>query len=257
MTVEYSIESARTANFPPLFVFHSPDTQLLFVEPEEEITRRGLRVVDPSTGVEVAPLRPPQGISAAVLNVNRYQQPGTFATAASFKLTHDPWHVKPAFAQGTVQLTYRTPRTSPHVTVIRPKTRVEGETPASTGRPVTEALALLLDAWAIKRAKESLRRAREAATAGDLRSAYRNVYHGLDELFRRGKWEAVSTELAELCSPKYPATFGIGAMRFSSDAARHIRGWAANLSTLAKTADTQGIDVARAMRGLSQNNGNP
>ena len=53
----------------------------------------------------------------------------------------------------------------------------------------------------------------------------RLVYRGLDELFRRGKWQDVSVELDRLCDAQYPAAFGIGSLRFASPAASRIPKW--------------------------------
>lgn len=102
----------------------------------------------------------------------------------------------------------------------------------------------------IRKAGEWLASARAAALGGEIRIAYRNVLRGLDVLLRNAKWTQVSDELEEMCSAKYPAEFGIGAIRFVSDAAERIPRWNLILGKARDTAAVQKKDVRIAMRGL-------
>jgi hypothetical protein len=101
-----------------------------------------------------------------------------------------------------------------------------------------------------QQAADCIEKARLAALNNDLRLAYHWVYRGLDQLFLIARWGEVGLVLREICSPRYPAAFGIGAMRFSSDAANRIPGWSEILEELVNTARRQGVDTKKAMRGL-------
>jgi hypothetical protein len=82
------------------------------------------------------------------------------------------------------------------------------------------------------------------------RTAYSDLFGGLDELFMAARWPEVSAILDALCSGDYPAEFAGGAARFSSDAKDRIPRWNEILVNLQKTARSQGLNVAEALGGL-------
>jgi hypothetical protein len=59
--------------------------------------------------------------------------------------------------------------------------------PGSATNTVAATLLVVEDVVAVAKAKARIEEARTVALGGDLRGAYRLVYRGLDELFRRGK----------------------------------------------------------------------
>jgi hypothetical protein len=111
-------------------------------------------------------------------------------------------------------------------------------------------VAVGVQALALKQANDLLASAREAARANDMRTAYGKVFRGLDILLRSAQWKHIGSELEEMSSELYPAEFGIGAVRFASDAASRIPRWNLILNRLTTTAKKQNVDVAKAMRGL-------
>lgn len=79
----------------------------------------------------------------------------------------------------------------------------------------------------------------------DARSFYWAVFRKLDNLMLHGQWDKVSCDLAEYCSDRYPVEYGIGAMRFVSDAADRIPQYNSLLNSLNKRASSH------QMRGLN------
>jgi hypothetical protein len=122
-----------------------------------------------------------------------------------------------------------------------------------TSNTVMHVVGAEQEAW--RAADQFLNSAREHAKLGDLRLAYRDALRGLDILLRFASWSRVSVELEEMSSGKYPASFGIGAMRFASGAAKSIPNWTSILEALVTVAQNQNLDVRRAMRGLVGTNG--
>jgi hypothetical protein len=114
---------------------------------------------------------------------------------------------------------------------------------------------LALNAAVLKQAEDWFAKARQAARAGNLRTAYHGVYRAFDLLLRSAKWDQVSAELEEICSDKYPIAFGIGAMRFVSSAAESIPNWNFILRRFMGLAQHQNVDVRKAFRGLPEANG--
>ena len=105
-------------------------------------------------------------------------------------------------------------------------------------------------ALASKEAGDLLASARSAARANDMRLAYEKVFRGLNILLRGAQWTRIGSELEEMSSEGYPATFGIGAARFASDVAPRIPNWSAILKKLVESARKQKLDVTKSMRGL-------
>jgi hypothetical protein len=124
----------------------------------------------------------------------------------------------------------------------------------SANTVIKAILSAEADAMAVE-GKELLSNASADALKHELRTAYRGLYRGLDKLLRSAKWRQVSLELDRICSERYPAAFGIAALRFTSDAAGYIPGWDNILKKLINTAKRQGVDIRRAMRGLVDTNG--
>jgi len=118
---------------------------------------------------------------------------------------------------------------------------------------VVQVVGRQQEAW--READQLLTSARKHATLGDLRLAYRDALRGLDILLRCASWWRVGIELEEMSSSKYPASFGIGAMRFASGAAKSIPNWTSILRALAATAQAQNLNVRKAMRGLIETDG--
>jgi hypothetical protein len=111
------------------------------------------------------------------------------------------------------------------------------------------------NAMVAKEADEWMTKARDAARVGNLRIAYHGVYRGLDVLMKNAKWERVSAELEEICSDTYPVAFGIGALRFSSNAAERIPKWNLILESFLQAAKKKDVDVRTTFRGLVEANG--
>jgi hypothetical protein len=141
------------------------------------------------------------------------------------------------------------PSSNTVTTLLSPKENSTAALPASV------IILAIADAFVANEADNWLSKARAAARAGDLRSAYRNVYRGLDVLMKRAKWNEVSSVLEELSSITYPTAFGIGAMRFASSAAQQVPNWNAILNKLIETARRQKVDIQKSFRGLIETNG--
>jgi hypothetical protein len=104
-----------------------------------------------------------------------------------------------------------------------------------------------------RRRMNDLTKAREAALEGDLRTAYHHLYRGLDTLFLTAKWDEVSAELKEICTTTYPSAFGIGALRFSSDASKYIPDWDILLKQIKDiVAEEQGGIVSETNNKISR-----
>lgn len=95
-----------------------------------------------------------------------------------------------------------------------------------------------------------LKMACDQASSGNLRRAYATLYRGLDSLFLKADWREVAAVLDAVCSEQYPADFGIGAMRFASDAADRVPGWQTILTKLKLNAEREGLDAEEVLRGL-------
>lgn len=139
---------------------------------------------------------------------------------------------------------------------LAPQSGVLGyfEDQSSTSQPAWENLATAFEEHEVERAVEQLKRGRMAAKTGDMRLAYREAYRGLDVLFRCRRWTLAHAQLREACSDSYPAHFGIGLLRFSSEAAALIPAWSDLVELLSASARRQGMNTARALRGIVGNN---
>jgi hypothetical protein len=107
----------------------------------------------------------------------------------------------------------------------------------------------------IRDSQKWLVEARAAARNGEMRSAYRGVFRGLDILLTNAKWQQVCSELSEICSDKYPSEFGIGALRFVSGASDRIPNWNLIVHQLENIIEKRGGDVKKTMRGLKYDHG--
>lgn len=150
-------------------------------------------------------------------------------------------------------VTLRSAGTQPASNVVNSFLSPIGNTTSSNAREIV--LLGMAYALAGKDADEGLSNARAAALSGNLRLAYRNLYRGLDSLLKVGNWQRVGAELNEICSSRYPVTFGIGAMRFLSSAADRIPNWSDVLYKLIVTARQQNQNVPRLFRGLLEIDG--
>jgi hypothetical protein len=97
--------------------------------------------------------------------------------------------------------------------------------PLSSATKPLLIIAVGIKALASKEADDLLASARAAARSNDMRTAYDKLFRGLDIVLRIAKWQQVSLELEEMSSEQYPVAFGIGAVRFASDAASRIPNW--------------------------------
>ena len=240
MSLAYITESAMTSNFPPLFGHCFGG----------ERHKSGAQLTDSATAPSLPqPLH--QDISMIAHNINQYFASYSLSTHRK-RILHSVRGLRLGVADQAGQLSQNIGTVQTSVSFLEPNS---AKAESGTGESARATISATLDRLATRQAITNIERARDAAVAGDLRVAYRRVYQGLDELFRRGRWKLVSDELIEICKDKYPATFGIGAIRFSSDASSYIPNWDIIVNSLKTSAGDQGMDVERAMRGLLNNDG--
>jgi hypothetical protein len=266
MSEGYKVATDRTANFAP-----PPPMPLDYANSQLYAPDFFARSYSNATGVALRtnPLGASFDVDLAINVPNSYPQSLIEATPRHGRTSRNesflriiPNSGQPHSEEAKVRLMLASPLSTIAVRSAETRPAIERITSeAWTARNWSDTIfaewivAIGDDGLASDKAKEQLSMARAAACANEMRLAYRHLYRGLDFLLRRGKWRRVSTELEEVCSQQYPAAFGIGAMRFSSEAAQRIPRWNAILKKLAETARLQGIDVRKAMRGLVETNG--
>lgn len=264
MTSKYQVQTARTARFPPFSVFDNHSERewqpATYVPTANQYSNATGIVPHPTSNAPLTELVLAINIPdsypriPSIILVNPARRSPTL-----FKVPHHGsarYHeVIPLRYEmlNLNRLALRSAVTEPSSNTITSLVSTDqNSTAAIAGSIVGLGLS---NAIVAKEADEWLTKARVAARAGDLRTAYHGVYRGLDVLMKTAKWERVSAELEEIGSDSYQVAFGIGAMRFASRAAERIPKWNVILMNLVQTAQRRKVDIRTAFRGLIKTNG--